>query len=194
MRARPASLNVRVAAADRPVFSYGHQLIDASNGDGLIQPGEAYTLRVTVKNTGKGEAAKTTAVLRNVSGNDLLLKKTRFELGNLNLPGVHALAASLDLIFRVGVRNIGAHVLSLGDRLIAHLDALGIALVGPRSRQHRSHIYVLALPVAEWVGYLTESGVRVSPERDGVRVSFGLFNTLDDVDRLAAILRARLLR
>ena len=71
---------------------------------------------------------------------------------------------------------------------------LGIALVGPRSRQHRSHIYVLALPVAEWVDYLSESGVRVSPERDGVRVSFGLFNTIEDVDRLAAILRARLLR
>lgn len=118
----------------------------------------------------------------------------RFELGNLNLPGVHALAASLDLICRVGVRNIGAHVLSLGDRLIAHLDALGIGLVGPRARQHRSHIYVLALPVAEWVDYLTENGVRVSPERDGVRVSFGLFNTIEDVDRLAAILRARLVR
>jgi selenocysteine lyase/cysteine desulfurase len=31
----------------------------------------------------------------------------------------------------------------------------------------------------------------VSPERDGIRVSFGLFNTVEDVDRLAEILRRR---
>ncbi|HEU5056703.1 MAG TPA: MXAN_5808 family serine peptidase, partial [Kofleriaceae bacterium] len=86
LKNRAPSLNVRVVAADRPVFSYGHQLIDGSNGDGLVQAGESYLLRVTVKNTGKGEAAKTTAVLRNVSGSDLLLKKTRFELGSLK-PG-----------------------------------------------------------------------------------------------------------
>ena len=86
VRSHAPPLNVRVVAADRPVFSYGHQLIDGSNGDGLIQPGESHLLRVTVKNTGKGEAAKTTAVLRNVSGSDLLLKKTRFELGSLK-PG-----------------------------------------------------------------------------------------------------------
>jgi carboxyl-terminal processing protease len=86
VRSRATPLNVRVVAADRPVFSYGHQLIDGSNGDGLIQPGESHSLRVTVKNTGKGEAAKTTAVLRNVSGSDLVLKKTRFELGSLK-PG-----------------------------------------------------------------------------------------------------------
>jgi len=75
-----------VVAAERPVFAYGHQLIDGGNGDGLVQPGESHTLRVTVRNTGKGEAAKTTAVLRNVSGTDLVLKKTRFELGSLK-PG-----------------------------------------------------------------------------------------------------------
>ena len=83
IKSRATPLNVRVVAADRPIFSYGHQLIDSSNGDGLVQPNESYLLRVTVKNTGKGEAAKTTAVLRNVSGSDLLLKKTRFELGSL---------------------------------------------------------------------------------------------------------------
>jgi len=86
VRSHPSPLNLRVIAAERPVFSYGHQLIDGSNGDGLIQPGESHSLRVTVKNTGKGEAAKTTAVLRNVSGSDLVLKKTRFELGSLK-PG-----------------------------------------------------------------------------------------------------------
>jgi selenocysteine lyase/cysteine desulfurase len=115
----------------------------------------------------------------------------RFDLGNFNHAGVHALGASLELIFGVGVPAIAEHVLSLGDRLIAHLDELGIELVGPRERERRSHIYVLALPAA-WLEYLTQSGVRVSAVRDGIRVSFAVFNSGGDVDRLAEILRCGL--
>ncbi|HUS65380.1 MAG TPA: MXAN_5808 family serine peptidase [Kofleriaceae bacterium] len=82
--ARPVAL--RVLAAPRPVFAYSHQLIDVGNGDGLVQPGESYKLRVMVKNIGKGEARETMATLRNVSGTDLQLKKAKFELGALK-PG-----------------------------------------------------------------------------------------------------------
>lgn len=115
----------------------------------------------------------------------------RFELGNFNLPGIHALAASLALIESIGVERICEHVLDLGDRLIEHLDHLGVGLIGPRSRAHRSHIYVLDLPVKEWLDYLTDAKVRVSPERGGIRISFAFFNTREDVDRLAEIIRYR---
>jgi len=111
----------------------------------------------------------------------------RFEIGNYNLPGVHALGAALDLIEQVGIPSIASHVLDLGDRLLAHLDELGVRVVGPRARQRRSHILVLDLPVAEWLKYLESENVRVSPERGGIRVSFAMFNTADEVDRLARI-------
>jgi cysteine desulfurase/selenocysteine lyase len=39
--------------------------------------------------------------------------------------------------------------------------------------------------------YLPGQNVRVSPERDGIRVSFGYFNTTNDIDRLAEIIRRR---
>jgi selenocysteine lyase/cysteine desulfurase len=68
---------------------------------------------------------------------------------------------------------------------------LGVGLVGPRTRAHRSHVYVLALSVDEWLPYFTEEKVRVSPERDGIRVTFGLFNTIEDVDRFVEVLRRR---
>ena len=71
------------------------------------------------------------------------------------------------------------------------MDELGIELVGPRARSRRAHIYVLDLPVAASMDYLSHQGVRVSPERGGVRVSFGLFNSLEDVDRVAAIIARR---
>jgi len=112
----------------------------------------------------------------------------RFELGNYNHAGVHALDAALDLIRTAGVPAIAEHVLNLGDRLIAHLDELGIDLVGPRDRYYRSHIYVLALEAGPWLDYLAQNNVRASRVRDGIRVSFAAFNTVQDVDRLADIL------
>jgi selenocysteine lyase/cysteine desulfurase len=116
----------------------------------------------------------------------------RFELGNFNLPAIHALGASLDMIEALGVQNIQNHCLDLGDHLIARLDAQDIRLVGPRDRQHRApHIYVIALPAADWLGHFEQNGVRVSPERDGIRVSFGMFNTIADVDRLIEVIKRR---
>jgi cysteine desulfurase/selenocysteine lyase len=113
----------------------------------------------------------------------------RFEIGNLNLPDIHALDASLTLIESVGLSAIETHLYDLGDRLIERVDDLGIRLVGPRNRADRSpHIYVLDLPADAWAEYLASRQVRVSPERDGIRVSFGLFNTAEDVDRFARVL------
>ena len=116
----------------------------------------------------------------------------RFELGNFNLPAIHALGASLDMIEALGVQNIQNHCLDLGDHLIAGLDALDVRLVGPRDRQHRApHIYVIALPAAEWLGHFEQNGIRVSPERDGICVSFGMFNIFADVDHLIDIIKRR---
>ncbi|MDN8618449.1 aminotransferase class V-fold PLP-dependent enzyme [Variovorax ginsengisoli] len=116
----------------------------------------------------------------------------RFEFGNFNLPDLHALTRSIEFIQSIGVANIEEHVQMLGDRLIEGLDELGIGLVGPRQRGQRAHIYVLALPVAKWVSYFTQNLVRVSPERGGVRISFGAFNTPEDVDRLIGLIASRM--
>jgi cysteine desulfurase / selenocysteine lyase len=118
----------------------------------------------------------------------------RFEIGNYNLPAVHALAASLDILERVGPAAISDHVLSLGDRLLARLASADIEVVGPRSRNARSHIYTLTLRDPAWLDYLNRHNVRISPERDGIRVSFALFNTEGDVDRLCDLLRSSALR
>ncbi|WCS23712.1 aminotransferase class V-fold PLP-dependent enzyme [Methylobacterium sp. NMS14P] len=116
----------------------------------------------------------------------------RFELGNYNLPAIQGLGAAIDLINTVGIENIEGHCFDLGDYLIEHLDELDVGLVGPRDRQHRApHIYVIALPAAEWLDYFTQNGIRVSPERDGIRVSLGMFNTTADIDRLIEAVRAR---
>jgi selenocysteine lyase/cysteine desulfurase len=122
---------------------------------------------------------------------DMAVRKDagRFEFGNVNLPDLQALSAAIDLINSVGVADVQKHVSALGDRLITHLDELGVKLVGPRERGQRSHIYVLALPVEKWADYFARNQVRVSPERGGIRISFAMFNTVEDVDQVAKIIR-----
>jgi selenocysteine lyase/cysteine desulfurase len=115
----------------------------------------------------------------------------RFEIGNYNLPAMYALSAALELIEEVGVENIERHVLDLGDYLIERIDEIGINLVGPRGREHRSHIYVLDLPANEWLAYFSKNNVRVSAVRGCIRVSFGMFNTTDEIDQLVNIIKRR---
>jgi selenocysteine lyase/cysteine desulfurase len=112
----------------------------------------------------------------------------RFELGNFNLPAIQGLGGAIDFINEVGIEKIQRHCFDLGDHLIEGLDRLNVGLVGPRDRQHRApHIYVVTLPAADWLDYLTQSGIRVSPERDGIRVSLGMFNNTADIDRLIEV-------
>lgn len=116
----------------------------------------------------------------------------RFEIGNFNLPATHALGAAIDLVNEIGIEKIQAHCFDLGDRLIAGLDELGVKLVGPRERDHRApHIYVAALSAEDWVDYFGSKDVRVSPERDGVRISLGMFNTESDINRFLEVVKER---
>jgi selenocysteine lyase/cysteine desulfurase len=116
----------------------------------------------------------------------------RFELGNFNLPAIQALGAALDMIETVGVEAIQEHCFALGDYLIERLDCAGIGLVGPRERAHRSpHIYVIGLPAKDWLDVFAANNVRVSPERDGIRVSLGMFNTRADIDVLMDVIGRR---
>lgn len=117
----------------------------------------------------------------------------RFEIGNFNLPAIHALGGALTLLERIGVANIEEHTHTLGDQLIDIADSHGIDLVGPREREHRSpHIYVLDLKAPEIASYFADQGVRLSPVRDGIRVSFGLYNTPEDVERFGQLLHKAL--
>lgn len=112
----------------------------------------------------------------------------RFEIGNYNLPALYGLGAALDVISTVGIDRIAEHVLDLGERLIERLKGTRVRITAPRPRNRRSHIYVLSSDEVD-VGQLLESaGVRYSSVPGGARVSFGLFSSPNDVDRLADIL------
>jgi carboxyl-terminal processing protease len=74
---------VHVEASARPIFAYSWQLVDDSNGDGLVQRGEKYRLQVSVKNTGAGASNEAEVLLRNATGDGVILDKSRFTVGAL---------------------------------------------------------------------------------------------------------------
>lgn len=79
----PQVLKVQLQGMDRPRFAYSYQFIDdgaEANRDGLLQKGETVRLRVLIKNTGAGKAAKPLALLHNRSGEGVMVNKGRYEL------------------------------------------------------------------------------------------------------------------
>ncbi len=116
----------------------------------------------------------------------------RFEIGNLNYSGIHALSAALDLIMGIGIATIERHVLGLGEYMTEQLALRNIARLGPPARERRSSICAFTFPGEGWVEYLGQNSVVVSGRRGAIRVSLGLYNTVDEVDRFIAVVDRRL--
>jgi carboxyl-terminal processing protease len=80
---------VGVVELPKPTFSFSVQVDDAKggNGDGLVQRGETFTLRVDVRNSGAGPSGdKTSVSLKNLGDEKTFIKKGREVLGALR-PG-----------------------------------------------------------------------------------------------------------
>jgi selenocysteine lyase/cysteine desulfurase len=181
------------------VRKLGASLLACGSHKGLLVP-QGLGLLYCDKNLGGLEPAYLAAASLAEPPADLIARPDRmglksgagrFEIGNYNLPAIYALSAALDLIEKIGVENIEKHVLDLGDHLIGRIDEIGVGLVGPRKKEHRSNIYVLGLPADDWLPYFASNNVRVSPERDGIRVSFAMFNTTGEIDRLVDLIQSR---
>lgn len=122
----------------------------------------------------------------------------RFELGIYNFAGANAVEASLDLLARVGVPAIEAHVLSLASSLTDGLLALGLPLISGRHDRHFSHFVVVGevdpQPTTQkqlqgLMDHLSTQGVKLSMRRGRLRFSFHVYNTQDEVDHVLSMVR-----
>jgi selenocysteine lyase/cysteine desulfurase len=118
---------------------------------------------------------------------------TRYETGVLNLHGIAAAGASLDILTQVGLPAIEAHVLSLADHLAEGLAMRGCDIMSARTNVlERSPIVVFRHPelsASACHHKLIEAGVIVSLREGAVRASPHFYNTNDDIDRLLDALR-----
>lgn len=116
----------------------------------------------------------------------------RFEIGNFNYSGIYAMDAALDLILGIGVGNIERHVLALGEYLTGELERRGIERLGPAAPHRRSSICAFSFPGEGWVEYFARAGIVVSGRRGAIRVSLGLYNSFDEIDKFIAVVDRRL--
>jgi selenocysteine lyase/cysteine desulfurase len=124
----------------------------------------------------------------------------RFEVGvHHGALGAAGLAAALTIVNEVGPARIAAHAMALGDRVAAGVRALGLEVVTPLERDHRSGLTVfrggpspkddLALR-DHLIARDIMVSVRYTSGIGGVRVSTHLYNDESDVDRLLEAVHA----
>ena len=108
----------------------------------------------------------------------------RFEVGNPSLPSIYVLNNALNRLFDLTAREVEAHALDLGTRLIDGLIARGRVVMTPVPSTRRAGNTCFAESDAETlVARLAERGVQVWGSEGRVRVSGHVYNSLDDVDR-----------
>jgi selenocysteine lyase/cysteine desulfurase len=116
----------------------------------------------------------------------------RWESGSLNVGGLQALGASLDLLLRHGTDAIAARLLELTDHLCDQASRAGLTVFSSRRPADRSGIVSLTVPgdPRELVRRCRAAGVVINQRAGRVRVSPHAYNTIDELDRLVELLGA----
>jgi selenocysteine lyase/cysteine desulfurase len=118
----------------------------------------------------------------------------RWESGTLNVGGILALGASLDLLLEVGIDRVAGRVLELTDRLCEGARRAGLDVYSSRRPGEASGIASLTVPEGADPGALVrrcrDEGVVINQRGGRLRVSPHAYNTPDEVDRLVDLLGA----
>jgi cysteine desulfurase/selenocysteine lyase len=129
---------------------------------------------------------------------------TRFEAGTGNIADAVGLGAALEYVERIGIENIGRYEHALLDYATAQIKPIrGLRLIGTARDKASVLSFVLDGYSTDQVGQaLNEEGIAVRTghhcaqpilRRYGlettVRPSLAFYNTCEEVDRMAAVLR-----
>jgi kynureninase len=116
----------------------------------------------------------------------------RFDAGTPPVPNIFAGIAGVALIEEAGVPAIEEHVRILNDRLIEGVRELGGTVVTPSDPDRRGPLVCIhSTDVETLVRELAEEHIVASSRDPNLRVASHLYNTVEDVDRVLAALRAR---
>ena len=126
---------------------------------------------------------------------ELLPDAGRFEEGSLAYPLIAGFGAALELLEEAGIERIAAHVCGLVADLSGRLERLGCETAP--ALEERRHMVTFRHP--EIVGEVLEeglaaAGVVVSLRRGRIRVSPHLYNTFEEMQRVAEAVGALLRR
>ena len=115
----------------------------------------------------------------------------RFEAGSPPLPNVYCIPAALSLLEGVGYAAVAEHIQTLSRALIDGARNLEIKIKTPLDSV--GPLVVLRMKDAEaMVQKMAASNIVVSNRMDGLRVSFHLYNTFNDVGAVLDLLKQNL--
>lgn len=125
---------------------------------------------------------------------DLLPDARRFEGGSLNTNGIYGLRSAIDLLLEIGIEEIGREVVRLANALAERLKAIGFRVGSPRPIA--AGIVGATPPVVDMKelirlhSELDRQGIICAPREGMLRFSPHFYNEDEDLDRVAAALRA----
>ncbi|HWG46773.1 MAG TPA: aminotransferase class V-fold PLP-dependent enzyme [Gemmataceae bacterium] len=117
----------------------------------------------------------------------------RWESGSLNVGGILALGASLELLLGVGINAIAERVLHLTDYLCEQAERIGVSVYSSRRPNEKSGIVSLIVPGGEtraMVRRCRDAGIVINQRAGRLRISPHAYNTTEELDRLIALLGA----
>jgi cysteine desulfurase / selenocysteine lyase len=111
----------------------------------------------------------------------------RWESGTLNVGGISALGASIDLLLETGIQEIADRVLHLTDYFGDRLMRAGIVVASSRMEPERSGIVSVECPpaaLAKCMQACREDRIIINQRAGRLRASPHFYNSEDDIDRL----------
>ena len=110
----------------------------------------------------------------------------KFEEGSLNIMGIYALGAALDLLFEIGIDKIESTVLELGDLIIAEAEKRDFTVRAPKTKEERGGIVSIVgnFNPIDIKNKLKNMNIIVNVRDKAIRISPHFYNTEDEIFRL----------
>ena len=119
---------------------------------------------------------------------DLAPSARRFEAGTPPIPNIYAASAGIELLREVGLENIAVQIRKLAQLLIKGARDLGIRIKTP-SDSMGPLVVLQSGNVEAIIERLAAENVICSGRLDGLRISFHVHNTRDDVETVLELLK-----
>lgn len=112
----------------------------------------------------------------------------RFEGGSPSVPNIYGALPGLQMLEEIGMQQVAGHVEKLAQSLLSHTREQGILAKTPL--ESVGPLVVLQCRDSDrLVKTLAQNGIVASNRFDGLRISFHVYNTLDDVELVANVLK-----
>ncbi len=119
---------------------------------------------------------------------DLSPTARRFESGSPSVPNVYAALPGFQLLQEIGLENVAGHIKKLAQSLLSYAHDLGIRAKTPADSAGPL-VVLQCKDSTPLVQKLAESNIVASNRHDGLRISFHVYNTLEDVKAVVEVLK-----